>query len=97
MNPNVMNPWVRKFFNLTAGLEKFIIAILAAVQAYIMTIEYFTDAEKTLYVALLAAVQMLYTSNTAPVPAPPVDEQKEPEIKELTTVVGVPVQKDLFS
>lgn len=74
-----MNPYVRGFFNLTAGLEKFIIAVLAAVQAYVGTLpepataggDGWTPAQKALAIALLAAVQMLYTTNTAKVPPTP--------------------------
>lgn len=78
-----MNPWVIRFFNLTAGLEKFIIAVLAAFQAYIGSLpaETLSDAQKTLYIALLAAVQIMYTESSTrkptDVPAPSAADEKD--------------------
>ncbi len=65
-----LNPYVRAFFNLTAGLEKFIIAVLAAFAAYVTAVDaaVLTDAQKALIVALLGAVQVLYTSSSNPTP-----------------------------
>ena len=66
-----MNPRVRAFFNMTAGLEKFINAILAALAVYVATIEALTPEQRALIVAIIGAVQMLYTTNTTPEPPAP--------------------------
>lgn len=70
MNSPPPNPWVTKFFNLTAGLEKFIVAVLAALIVYVNTIpdSQMDPSTKILITSILAAVQMLYTTNGAPVP-----------------------------
>ena len=69
MNPTP-NPWVTKFFNLTAGLEKFIVAVLAAGIVYINSLPdtVLDPATKILLTSVIAAFQMLYTTNGAPVP-----------------------------
>lgn len=68
-----MSPWLRHFFNATAGLEKFIIAILAAVQIWIGAVgnvEWGLSAATVVFIqALIAAGQMLYATNTVPVPS----------------------------
>lgn len=67
-----MNPSVRAFFNLTAGLEKFIIALLAAVQVWVGAIgvkAWGLDPATVIFIqAAIGAVQMLYTTNTTPTP-----------------------------
>lgn len=63
-----MNPKVRAFFNLTAGLEKFIVAVLAAASAYVAALSTLDEPMKALIVAIIGAAQMLYTTNTTPTP-----------------------------
>lgn len=71
-----MNPKIRAFFNLTAGLEKFIIAVLAACAVYVGALTSLSPEMKALIVAVLGAVQMLYTTNTTP--TPPVETPPQP-------------------
>ncbi len=67
-----MSPWLVKFFNATAGLEKFIIAALAAVQVWVGAIGstvWSLDPATVIFIqAMIGAIQMLYTTNTEPVP-----------------------------
>jgi hypothetical protein len=69
-----VNPYIRAFFNATAGLEKFIIGVLGALAVFVPESGYFDDPQGKLLVATIIAFQMLYTSNTAPVPPKPNDE-----------------------
>lgn len=57
-----------RFFNLTAGLEKWIIGILGAVAIWIPETDYFSEPTENLIVAIIIATQMLYAANTEPVP-----------------------------
>lgn len=67
-------PWLRAFFNATAGLEKFIIAVLAALQVWVGAVGEklwgLDPATVIMFQAMLGAVQILYTTNTAPTPPP---------------------------
>lgn len=87
---STVNPWLQRWFNLTAGLEKAIIAIAAAFQVWVgsfpETPDGWTPADKALVIALIGVVQIIYTANTAAVPpmkpAAPDDEPLvAPEIK----------------
>lgn len=83
-----MNPWVTKFFNLTAGLEKFVIAVLAAFGTWVGAYGYFVanwdPATIILVQALLGAVQVLYTESTTRKPVPPTN----PTVEEIHTIPG---------
>jgi hypothetical protein len=59
-----MNPWLVRFFNLTAGLEKVIIGACTIVQTYIGTLEAIPANERALYIGLIGLVEILYTTNT---------------------------------
>jgi len=65
---------VTQFFNLTAGLEKFIVIALGAMVIYVTKSEWFQDAagmmtpEGDALAYLLVGLQMLYTQSTTPVP-----------------------------
>lgn len=67
-----MNKYVARFFNLTAGLEKFIIAVLAALQVWVGAVGEklwgLDPATVIMIQAQLGAVMILYTTNTSPVP-----------------------------
>jgi hypothetical protein len=73
-----VNPYIRAFFNATAGLEKFIIGVLGALAVFVPESGYFDDPQGKLLVATIIAFQMLYTSNTAPVPAKPTETHRNP-------------------
>jgi hypothetical protein len=78
------NPWLTAFFNITAGLEKAIIAIAAAFQVWVgsfptVSAEHpdgWTEADKALVIALIGVVQIIYATNTEP--KPPTDEAPLP-------------------
>jgi hypothetical protein len=77
------NPWLTKFFNVTAGLEKAIIAVAAAFQVWVgsfPTDDGWSEADKALIIALIGVVQIIYATNTEPVPAPPVAEPGDDEL-----------------
>lgn len=85
-----VNPWLQRWFNLTAGLEKAIIAIAAAFQVWVGSFpeadilndagevirQGWTAADKALVIALIGVVQIIYTANTAAVP-PTIDPAPE--------------------
>ena len=73
-----LNPWLQRWFNLTAGLEKAIIAIAAAFQIWVGSFpeDSWTPADKALVIALIGVVQIIYTANTAAVP-PTIDPAPE--------------------
>ena len=76
-----LNPWLQRWFNLTAGLEKAIIAIAAAFQIWVGSFpeDSWTPADKALVIALIGVVQIIYTANTAAVPpAKPTDLSADP-------------------
>jgi hypothetical protein len=59
-----MNPWLTRFFNLTAGLEKVIIGACTVVQTYIGAGTDWDEPEKALAIGLIGLVEILYTTNT---------------------------------
>lgn len=72
MEPRAQNPWLTRFFNLTAGLEKAIIAIAAAFQVWVGsfptdTPDGWSEADKALVIALIGVIQIIYAANTEPV------------------------------
>ena len=82
MEPRTQNPWLTKFFNLTAGLEKAIIAVAAAFQVWVgsfPTDGEWSEADKALVIALIGVVQIVYATNTEPVPAEPVTRSGPPD------------------
>lgn len=83
MEPQKQNPWLTKFFNLTAGLEKAIIAVAAAFQVWVGSFptdpDGWTEADKALVIALIGVVQIIYATNTEPVPAEPVTRSGPPD------------------
>jgi hypothetical protein len=73
-----VNPWLQRWFNITAGLEKAIIAIASACQAWVASFPEdgangWTPADKTLVIAMIGVVQIIYTANTVAVPPNPVE------------------------
>lgn len=98
MEPQKQNPWLTRFFNMTAGLEKAIIAVAAAFQVWVGSFptvseanpDGWTEADKALVIALIGVVQIIYATNTEPAPVKPADRSAPMPIEDAEVPVFTP-------